>query len=378
MIIAIISMIRDSWGGSEELWAAMAKEALQKGHKVIHLRYKTKEKHIKIYELEKKGLITFTRPGYVPNTSPTKRSIYIGFNFLKKKVINPIKKVFAQSPDIVIYNGTCYSIANEKNLLHYLQSKPSVSFYIIGHLANDLIRSINDQEAAVIRLAYSRCRKVFFVSKKNLETAKRHLCTEINNAEIIRNPVNLSTINYIPYPQIKNVVHLATIGNLATIHKGQDMLIEALSKWDKNDWILNIYGQGYDELYLKQLVHHFKLEDKIVFHGSINDVRSVWEKNHLLVLPSHMEGMPLVVVEAMLCGRVCVATDVGGNKEWIQNNKSGFIAPAATIAALIEALETAWENKENWEEIGQAAHEAAMELYDPKAGITLLNRIIAK
>lgn len=378
MIIAIISMIRDSWGGSEELWAAMAKEALQKGHKVIHLRYKTKEKHIKIHELEKKGLITFTRPGYVPNTSPTKRSIYIGFNFLKKKVINPIKKVFAQSPDIVIYNGTCYSIANEKNLLHYLQSKPSVSFYIIGHLANDLIRSINDQEAAVIRLAYSRCRKVFFVSKKNLETAKRHLCTEINNAEIIRNPVNLSTINYIPYPQIKNVVHLATIGNLATIHKGQDMLIEALSKWDKNDWILNIYGQGYDELYLKQLVHHFKLEDKIVFHGSINDVRSVWEKNHLLVLPSHMEGMPLVVVEAMLCGRVCVATDVGGNKEWIQNNKSGFIAPAATIAALIEALETAWENKENWEEIGQAAHEAAMELYDPKAGITLLNRIIAK
>jgi L-malate glycosyltransferase len=113
----------------------------------------------------------------------------------------------------------------------------------------------------------------------------------------------------------------------------------------------------------------------VFFHGSVSDMREVWRKNHLLIMPSHMEGMPLAVVEAMLCGRPSVATDVGGILEWITDGVTGYIAGAATLACLDEALERAWRDKENWEAIGKAAHDRAVALCDPQPGKTLLTII---
>lgn len=56
----------------------------------------------------------------------------------------------------------------------------------------------------------------------------------------------------------------------------------------------------------------------VAFLGHVENVEDVWAKHNALLLPSRFEGMPLVVVEAMLCGRPCIATDVGGNSELIQ------------------------------------------------------------
>src|SRR4051794_1072733 len=120
MTIAIISMIRDSWGGSEELWGKMAKLALTKGHKVFHLAYETKNKHPKIIELENLGMVSITRPGLQPTNSNIKRFFNLGVNYLRKKINDPIKNLFDIKPDIIIYNGTCYSIINEKVLLKHI------------------------------------------------------------------------------------------------------------------------------------------------------------------------------------------------------------------------------------------------------------------
>jgi glycosyltransferase involved in cell wall biosynthesis len=379
MTIAVISMIRDSWGGSEELWYEMAKIALKQNHKIIHVGFETLEKHPKIKELEALGLIRILRPGWIPSNSSTRTKYsYLARNYLRKKLSSPLKKLFTQKPDIVIYNGTCYSIAQERELLNYMQEKKN-KFFIIGHLNHDLVRSINNAEAKKVLQAYQLSEKVFFVSKRNLETAKRHLCADILNASIIRNPVNLSSTDLLPFPSTDATIHFACVGNLVIIHKGQDKLIETLSKWNNKNWVLNIYGQGSDKSHLQNLVHYLGLDRQVIFHGSVKNIREeVWKKNHVLFMPSHMEGMPLAVVEAMLCGRVCIATNVGGISEWIVDEKTGFIADAPTIHSLSKALEKAWGLKNKWSQIGADAHKAAMQLYDPNAGANLLNRIIAE
>lgn len=85
-----------------------------------------------------------------------------------------------------------------------------------------------------------------------------------------------------------------------------------------------------------------------------------------------MEGMPLVIVEAMLCGRPCVATNVGGITEWVEDGQSGFIANAVTIGAFDAAMEKAWAAREQWPAMGQYAHNRAMQMYNPEAGRSLL------
>ena len=51
--------------------------------------------------------------------------------------------------------------------------------------------------------------------------------------------------------------------------------------------------------------------------------------------------MPLSLVEAMLCRRPCIATDVGGNRELIRDGVNGFLAKAPTVESLDEAMNRA-------------------------------------
>jgi glycosyltransferase involved in cell wall biosynthesis len=93
----------------------------------------------------------------------------------------------------------------------------------------------------------------------------------------------------------------------------------------------------------------------VTFAGHVKDVAGIWAANHALVLPSRAEGLPLTIVEAMLCGRVPIVTDVGGNAELIRDGATGFVASAPTEAELDAALERAWQRRAEWPAIGAGA-----------------------
>jgi glycosyltransferase involved in cell wall biosynthesis len=375
MKIAVISMIRDSWGGSEELWYDMAKVALSQGHEVIHLSYEHKILHPKLKELISFGLISFQRPGITnQKIKGLDRFIRLTINYFRKKIHNPTQKLFDRHPDVLIYNGTCYSIAGEKQILKELENFNG-GFFLIGHF-NERTASLPKELAAIVKQAYQKAKTVFFTNQYDIKTAKIDLGDEIPNALIIRNPVNLKDKSIVSFPEVK-IAQMAMVANLMTIHKGQDIVLNILKNktWETRNWHLNIYGSGPDENYLKKLCNENKLTSKVSFHGKVGDIRALWQKNHILLMPSRMEGMPLAIVEAMLCGRPCVATNVGGISEWVEENRSGFIADTATEDSVEKALEKAWQHKDKWEEIGKHAHERAIQLYDPEPGKTLLDLI---
>jgi glycosyltransferase involved in cell wall biosynthesis len=106
--------------------------------------------------------------------------------------------------------------------------------------------------------------------------------------------------------------------------------------------------------------------------GHVAYMRSVWADHQLLVLPSRTEAAPLVIVEAMLCGRPVVATDVGAVREWVTDGDNGFVSPAATVSALSETLERAWAARAAWKQMGGRAHASATAMDDPAPGESLL------
>jgi glycosyltransferase involved in cell wall biosynthesis len=93
----------------------------------------------------------------------------------------------------------------------------------------------------------------------------------------------------------------------------------------------------------------------VSFAGLVRDVPAIWTAHHGLILPSRCEGLPLVLVEAMLSGRVPIVTNVGGNAEVVGDGITGYLAAAATEDALDEAMERAWNERHRWREIGAAA-----------------------
>jgi len=377
MKIAVISMIREPWGGSEELWFAMAKQAIAEGHTVMHVSFDFADLHPRLAELERLGGVLFQRPGFYPTSMSSKaRVARMIMNYVKKKIRPPFKKLLNQRPDILIYNGTAYSIAREKELLKALKYS-NVDFFIISELIGEIDRGFDEAERSIILSAYHRAKKVFFVSHRMELTARRQLCSDIPNAVQIKNPVNMSDISPLPFPR-GDKVNWGLVGNLLVVHKGQDLLLSVLqaSKWKEREWTLNVYGDGSDRAYLEALTAFYRLEDRVIFHGRVSNIRQVWEQNHVLLMPSHMEGMSLAIVEAMLCGRPVMATDVGGASEWIENGNSGWLAAAPTISLLDEAMERAWQDKLKWEGMGLQAHRKARDLYDPAVGKTLLDKLI--
>jgi glycosyltransferase involved in cell wall biosynthesis len=154
---------------------------------------------------------------------------------------------------------------------------------------------------------------------------------------------------------------LASVSRLNTYSKGQDVLIEALSadQWKQRDWHLTLYGSGADECYLRSLVEFFGLQGRITFAGHQNDVRAIWAEEQVLVMFSRAEGTPMALVEAMLCGRPAIVSDVGGNQEWVTEAQTGFVAEAPVIGLARAALERAWSARESWKAMGLQAHKFA-------------------
>jgi glycosyltransferase involved in cell wall biosynthesis len=106
---------------------------------------------------------------------------------------------------------------------------------------------------------------------------------------------------------------------------------------------------------LKDMKNAHGLNNLFIHEEAVADIESIWARHHALILPSRREGLPLVLVEAMLCARTAIVTDVGGNAEIVKDNVTGFVAAAASKTSIDEALERAWQRRSEWEGIGRLA-----------------------
>ena len=72
--------------------------------------------------------------------------------------------------------------------------------------------------------------------------------------------------------------------------------------------------------------------------GHVRDIRDVWAKAHIAVLPSRREGLPMSLLEAAACGRPLVATDVPGCREVARPGLNALLVPRDDATALADAI----------------------------------------
>lgn len=245
----------------------------------------------------------------------------------------------------------------------------NIKYCIINHLTKEIkFWPVREDKLPLVKDGYLSAQKVFFTSWNNHRLMEERLNCKISNAEVFFNPFKVDKNINIPFPTFENGLQIAMPHRMLIVHKGQDLIIKLLSqnKWRSRNLTINLYGDGPDKGYLQELVKKHNLNN-IHFYPRFSDLSKIWEKNHAILFSSYMEGMPIVLVEAMLCARVPIATDVGGNKELIDDNECGFIAPFPTIEDIDDALERAYSRSNDWETIGKKARERVLS-YLPEEG----------
>lgn len=139
---------------------------------------------------------------------------------------------------------------------------------------------------------------------------------------------------------------ITTLAAVDVAYKGQHFVIEALSKLTKKgyDFEYHIAGRG-DNSRLNNLVHQFKVSDKVIFDGMLNsnEVYDLLDKTDIYVQPSVTEGLPRAVIEAMSRGCVVMGTKVGGIPELVGED---FIFKKGDVKEIMNRLMKLADNNE--------------------------------
>ncbi len=150
---------------------------------------------------------------------------------------------------------------------------------------------------------------------------------------------------HLPRPGTPNALTLppgrwiGSIGRLVP-QKGFDILLKAMPSVLKTfpDVRLAVEGQGPDRQALEALVARLGIQGSCTFLGHLPDPRALFGGIQAFVLASRFEGLPNVLLEAMDAGVPCVATDVGGNRELLDDSRAGRVVPPEDPGALAEAI----------------------------------------
>ena len=183
----------------------------------------------------------------------------------------------------------------------------------------------------------------------------------------IPNAVKPPTARAAPFSQGEGApIKIVAAGRLHP-KKGFDVLIRAVGKlrsWDF-DVTCEIAGEGDERADLEALIKELDLDPCVRLTGWTDDVAGFLATGDLFAFPSHQEGFPLTLLEAMSVGLPVVATEIDGPDEILKEGVNGRLVPDDDPDRLGEALGELISDRETAKRLGAAARELVLKDYGP-------------
>lgn len=157
------------------------------------------------------------------------------------------------------------------------------------------------------------------------------------------------------------------VGRLVA-EKGYPELVEAMREVDAELWIVgerlaSDHAGGIDAA-IAAAESDPVLKSRIRLLGYRSDVPDLLRAADIFTLPSHREGMPRSIIEAMLTGLPVVATDIRGSREEVVDGQTGLLVPVRDPKALAAALQRLAGDPVLRVKLGTAGRARARDLYD--------------
>ena len=149
-------------------------------------------------------------------------------------------------------------------------------------------------------------------------------------------------------------------------HKGYPELLEAMQNVDAELWVVgerlaSDHGENMEPYFARA-----RLGARLRRLGYRTDVAAILAASDVFVLPSHFEGLPMSVIEAMLCGLPVIATNIRGPREQVEEGYTGLLVPTADAAALRAALQHLAGDAALREQMGDAGRAKAVRDFDER------------
>ena len=183
------------------------------------------------------------------------------------------------------------------------------------------------------------------------------------DAEMWGNLPNLSVMPNaavtMPHVERKPGNHRVIAVGRLDYQKGFDRLLDAwalLPESIRASWRLDIFGQGEWEEKLEKQIERLGISASAAINKPTNAIFDEYAASDFLVMTSHYEGFPMVLIEAMACGVPAVCFDfLCGPRDIIAEGVNGLIVPEGNLQAFADAMQKLMENPDLLEEMSAHA-----------------------
>lgn len=199
------------------------------------------------------------------------------------------------------------------------------------------------------------------------------------NIEVIPN----AALFIAPRYSTQNEKRVIAVGRL-DYQKGFDRLIEAWALVQQNpacrSWRLDIFGQGEWQEMLEEMIRERNLGQTAQINPPSKQIGEEYAASSILVMSSHYEGFPMVMIEAMACGVPVVSYDFKcGPRDIIREGDNGLIIPEGDISALAKGICRLIQEEELRRSMSMKAQEVTTTYSEEKVmrrWITLFNSMV--
>lgn len=233
-------------------------------------------------------------------------------------------------------------------------------------------RECGPRRRAFIRWVFERCDRVLVLSAGWRDWV-RAMCRN-PHVVVLYNPVTMPPA--VPF-QTRQAAHLLFLGRLGLL-KGTYELLEAVAALapGRPDLRLLLGGDGEVES-VRARAAELGIADRVETLGWVRDAdkRRHLDQAGIYVLPSHHEGLPMSVLEAMASGLPVVSTTVGGIPEAVRDGVDGFLVAPGDVVGLADRLGRLLSDSALAHRMGQASRARAEGLFSTSAVLPQLERV---
>lgn len=351
-------------GGTERVCVTLANYFVGNGFEVtIYIKSGARKS---VYVLDEK--VTLKEVVY-PRAHRNLLKVIKGALIYKKRLK---ERLTADNPDIIVTFGVTLAMLAIPIANHL--KKPIIVSEHVAHI-HTYEKFLESLQSGFTRwFLYRKANCITVLTHYDYDYYKRFL----NNVMVMRNPIKYAESTEVKERE-KIVLGVGTYDSHYI--KGFDLLIKCFpyEQAKQQGWKLVIAGKGNKE-HLQTLIDEMGHPECVELLGEVKDMPSLYRRASIFALSSRVEGLPMVLLEAMSYGCACIAFDcISGPAEIISNSNYGILVHPGNVYDFNRQLSHLMSDETLRQQLSTSGQTRAMDFRIPVIGeawMALFNKIL--